>query len=170
MRIVYGDLVEFSKRGVFDVITHSCNCFCRMKRGIAPLLAAEFGCDSFPLEDPQYAGDVNKLGQIEYQKYNNMWVVNSYMQYHWRVKGSHGIPFDYDACKLCLRKINKLFEGEHLGLPMIGCGLAGANEHVVMPIIFQELKNMDVTLVIRDEDRTKFRLAIEQFNKGVYFK
>ena len=80
-------------------------------------------------------------------------------------------PLDYEALTLCLRKINHIFKGKHIGLPLIGCGLAGgvwdyhklpktSDEEIeiyeqfyhqekkdVKTIIQEELKDMDVTIV-----------------------
>ena len=74
-------------------------------------------------------------------------------------------PFDYEALILCLRKINHIFKGKHIGLPgSIGAGLAGGiwdkndlplkmlealhrNFKDVKTIIQEELKDMNVTIV-----------------------
>ena len=65
---IEGNLITLAKAGVFDVIAHGCNCFCRMKRGIAPQMAEAFGCDTYPLESMVHVGNINKLGQIDTQK------------------------------------------------------------------------------------------------------
>jgi O-acetyl-ADP-ribose deacetylase (regulator of RNase III) len=166
---IQGDLISLAKRGEFDVITHGCNCFCRMGSGIAPLMAAAFGCDTFPMENPKtHEGMHNKLGAIDFQtrmittsgsvltiaegsKHCDMTdhplhVVNSYTQYHYGHK--YGAPLDYDALALCLKKINFQFKGAHIGLPKIGCGLAGGDWSIVKEMILTYLKNMDVTVVI----------------------
>jgi hypothetical protein len=43
--------------------------------------------------------------------------------------------------------MKKVFEGKHIGLPYIGCGLAGADENLVLDIIKKELKDCNVTMV-----------------------
>lgn len=162
---IEGDLITLAKEGKFEVIAHGCNCFCRMKRGIAPQMAFAFGCDYFPLEKPSLAGDINKLGQIDYQSVyvggglvqKQVIVVNAYTQYQWSTETK---PLDYEALTLCLRKMNKLFAGKHIGLPLIGCHLAGGiwdkmtQEGVlyhgyldVKTIIQKELKDCKVTIV-----------------------
>ena len=146
--ILKGDLVFLAQQGKFDAITHSCNCFCRMKRGIAPQLAKAFGCDKFKLEQV-FCGSIKKLGNIDFIKINGVFIINSYMQYHWKEPSRYGIPFDYDACRLCLRKINKEFAGSHIGMPWIGCGLAGGEKPVVAKIIEEELVKCCVTIVER---------------------
>ncbi len=181
-------------QGEFDVITHGCNCFCTMGAGIAPQMAEAFGCDKFALElteieeyDPEneeyykiptnHKGDINKLGQIDYQKkylwfkhpaakdglavpmnhktvgqedVKDLYVVNSYTQYHYGANHRDGVakPLDYEALTLCMRKINRAFSGMKIGLPQIGCGLAGGDWNVVKEIIRTELTSCDVTVVI----------------------
>ena len=162
---VEGDLIRLALEGNFDVITHGCNCFCRMKRGIAPQMDKAFGCNNsryFGFENSNYEGDINKLGNIEYSDYtikNNkasiliaplmegpdLIVVNSYTQYQW---GTELKPFDYEAFTLCMRKINHTFKSKHIGLPQIGSHLAGGDWELIKPIIKKELKDCKVTVVI----------------------
>jgi O-acetyl-ADP-ribose deacetylase (regulator of RNase III) len=161
---VIGDLILLVKNSSFDVISHGCNCFCQMGAGIAPHMAKEFGCDKFPLEDKKYKGDINKLGQIDYGIgwlrgdkgiYGSVIVVNAYTQYRYGKNHPDGVkkPVDYDAITLCMRKINHQFNGKRIGLPKIGCGLAGGDWNIVSNIIKKELKDCDVTIVILPEKK-----------------
>lgn len=166
-REIEGDLIKLALEGEFNVITHGCNCFCKMGAGIAPLFAKNFFANKFEKEGEAYIGDINKLGTIDFEYLTHtgdslrisnpndlhvgdihVIVVNSYTQYYY---GSHpsnnGIPLDYAALILCLQKINHLFKGSTIGLPLIGCGLAGGNWDIVKPIIQKELKDMHVTIV-----------------------
>ena len=43
-REIDGNLIYLSREGIFDVVTHGCNCLCQMGAGIAPQMANEFGC------------------------------------------------------------------------------------------------------------------------------
>ena len=162
-REIEGNLITLAQQGKFQVITHGCNCWNRMGAGIAPQMAKAFGCDKFPLEDQKYKGDYNKLGQIDYQinTYTggtsefdflefDLAVVNSYSQYGFGLNHQGGTerPLDYDALRMCLRKINFIFKGKHVGLPgLIGCGLAGGDETIVKALIKEELKDCKVTIV-----------------------
>lgn len=166
-----GDLIELALKGEFDIIAHGCNCFCTMGAGIAPKMAKTFGCDKYPMEQSFFKGDINKLGSIDYEtliinsetleisKYSfskilppkqYLEVVNAYIQYRFNRNYSNGvdIPLDYEALTLCMRKMNHQFRGLHIGLPQIGCGLAGGNWNIVKTIIQKELKNCNVTIVI----------------------
>jgi O-acetyl-ADP-ribose deacetylase (regulator of RNase III) len=151
---INGDLISLAQEGAFDVITHGCNCFNLMGSGIAPQMAKAFGCDQsrglFKLEQNEFKGSILKLGTIEYHPINigpgkTVMVVNSYTQYHY---GMSQRNLDYEALTLCLRKINHEFDGQHIGLPQIGCGLAGGDWNVVKGIIQEELKDCNVTVVI----------------------
>jgi O-acetyl-ADP-ribose deacetylase (regulator of RNase III) len=155
---IKGDLIQLAQSGHFDVIAHGCNCFCVMGRGVAPQMAKAFGCDSYKMEDTKTAGDINKLGQIDWEVLNiavgnsefdimdhDLTVVNVYSQYTPNVALK---PLDYEALTLGLRKINHTFEGKHIGLPQIGAGLAGGDWTRIKEIIQRELKDMKVTVVI----------------------
>lgn len=164
---IYGNLIHMALEDEFDVITHGCNCFCTMGSGIAPLMAKAFGCDKFTLENEIYKGDYNKMGQIDFEPFTftangirksnpndifvgdvSLYVVNSYSQYYY---GSHpsnsGTPLDYDALRMCFRKINHTFPDKKIGLPLIGCGLAKGDWNIVSQMIKEELKDMDVVIV-----------------------
>lgn len=164
---IEGDLIALAKLKTFDVIAHGCNCFCRQKRGLAPQMVEAFDTDTFLLENKKYEGDINKLGQIDFEvrmistsgisrttfegslicdlKDKPIIVVNCYTQYQWETELK---PFDYDAFKLCMRKINHQFEGKHIGLPLIGGHLAGGNVSTIKEIIQKEFIDCEVTLVL----------------------
>lgn len=139
-------------------------------------------------------GNINKLGQIDYRelyiwkdhpmggprimnhmskgqkKVSRLIVVNAYTQYDIGV--SHLDPdlpaVDYEAITMCMRKMNHEFKGKHIGLPLIGCGLAGGiwdynleedfsdddimdykkgSKKDVKTIIKEEFKDCNVTIV-----------------------
>jgi O-acetyl-ADP-ribose deacetylase (regulator of RNase III) len=149
---IEGNLITLAKEGKFDVIAHGCNCYCNMGAGIAPQMANAFGCDKFTMERDEHKGDVNKLGTIDYEHFpaSGLAVVNAYTQYDTgfnRLTGSKS-ALDYEALTLCLRKMNFTFDSLHIGLPQIGCGLAGGDWEIVKEIIQKELKDCDVTIVI----------------------
>lgn len=151
-----GDLIKLALGGSFDVITHGCNCQSNMGAGIAPQMAKAFQCDRFKYEGSKYRGNINKLGNIDYEEPilasgKKLIVVNSYTQYRYGRNHTDGVskPLDYEALTLCMRKINFLFEGMgmRIGLPKIGAGLAGGDWSVIEGIIQKELRDMIVTIV-----------------------
>ena len=163
---VDGDLIKLAKNGYFEVIVHGCNCLSTMGAGIAPQMAEAFGCDRFEME--LWGPTIEKLGNIDYQTvvlgefdiwnlsdYKNnrnepeLTVVNAYTQYRYGRNHADGTaqPFDYEAFTICVRKLNNVFKGKHIGMPMIGAGLAGGNWNRIKEIIQTELKDCNVTIV-----------------------
>lgn len=191
---IEGDLIELALQKKFNVIAHGCNCFCTMGAGIAPQMAKAFGADEFPLEleeidgEPTYnRGDVNKLGQIDYKSFkfgktkiyetyprsSDITIVNCYTQYGFSrmYKDGYEKPLDYNALVLCLKKMNHIFKGLHIGLPQIGCGLAGGDWAVVKLMIQEYLTDCQVTVVIykpkENENRSTDReMAVPQITSG----
>jgi hypothetical protein len=128
-----------------------------MSAGIAPQMATAFGCNKFPMEDKSTSGDINKLGQIDWKVLTltggssefdffefDLVVVNIYSQYTPNVAMK---PLDYEALTLGLRKINHIFKGKRVGLPLIGGGLAGGEWSRIKEIIQTELKDCEITIV-----------------------
>lgn len=156
-REIEGNLITLAKQGEFEVIAHGCNCFCRMKRGIAPQMAEAFNCNDpelYTMEGKNFEGDIRKLGNIEYKFYGlkrskYITVVNAYTQYQWSTETK---PFDYEAFTLCMRKMNNIFAGKHIGLPKIGSHLAGGDWDRIKEIIEKELIDCNVTVVIYKEN------------------
>lgn len=160
MKIIDGDLIESGKQFEFDVIAHSTNCFGRQRKGIAVAMSDTFNTDQFLLEKAGFMGDYDKLGRIDYgvykeklpfrddKKARKLIVVNCYTQYHWKEPSPYGVPVDYDAFTLCMRKLNREFKGLSLGLPyVISCGLAGGDKDKILKILENELVDMEVNLL-----------------------
>ncbi len=146
---IKGDLIKLAQEGHFDVIAHGCNCFCTMRSGIAPQMAKAFEAHQTPLEDTYYKGDINKLGQIDWfipDDYPKLIVINAYTQYNYGNE-PNTVYLDYDALTLCMRKINHMFKGKHVGLPQIGAGKAKGDWSKILHIIETELKDCTVTIV-----------------------
>jgi O-acetyl-ADP-ribose deacetylase (regulator of RNase III) len=154
---INGDLIKLAKLGYFDVILHGCNCFNTQRSGLAPQMVKHFGTDTFPMEAEKYKGDINKLGTIDYMVFTqtvgtnefdfsemDLTVVNAYTQYSFGTDRQH---LDYDALRLCLRKINHIFKGKKIGLPQIGSGLAGGSWTLIKKIIQEELTDV-ITIVV----------------------
>lgn len=166
--IIKGNLIDKALSGEFDVIAHGCNCWNVQKAGIAFQMALHFNTDNFDYflsESPSLRGNYLKLGNIDWcafvkvlpsdieyiqmpryksQLYKGcdhyLTVINAYTQY------DLGANLDYEALTLCMRKINHEFKGKHVGLPWIGCGIAGGNKDKVEQILRKELKDCNVTI------------------------
>lgn len=58
-----GNLLDMAESGDFDVIIHGCNCFCRMKSGIAGQIAQRYPI-VVDKDNETRVGDMSKLGSI----------------------------------------------------------------------------------------------------------
>ncbi|CAM0111118.1 phosphatase [Vibrio phage 5P1b] len=148
---VYGDLVESFKNGELDAYAHQANCFCRMGRGIAPLLAkAEPKVRE--ADNATEEGIRDKMGTFSMSDtYPNIY--NVYGQYHWqKYQVVEGRNTDYDALEKGLISVKENMKAQGyrtLGLPLIGCGLAGGDwEGVVLPMIKKVFDNSNIDVTI----------------------
>lgn len=150
-REVEGDLIQLAKEGNFDVIAHGCNCFLTMSAGIAVAIANNFP-DAYFADQKTVSGDESKLGTFStgyhYLKDEDRYieVLNCYTQFGF-MRNSEKPPVDYDAIRDVLTKINVKHKWKSIGLPLIGCGLAGGDWNKVKGIIQETLTDMDVTIV-----------------------
>jgi len=150
--------VEMAKLGHFDVVCHGCNCFHKMGAGIAKQIAEVFPMALEADKHTRY-GDKEKLGTLstcscfvmggEIRVWSHvsaarLTVANAYTQFqYWGPKPR----VDYNALKDCLRILGLEFSGQRIGMPKIGCGLAGGDWKKVMGLIEETLYNEDVTIV-----------------------
>lgn len=145
MNIIYGDLLDLFDDGNFDAIGHGCNCFCTMGSGIAGQINRRYP-NAYNVDKETIKGDINKLGGYTYTDwYKGGRIYNLYTQYDFGGDGK--VYLNYDALRLCMFKLNSLEKSKKIGLPLIGCGLAGGDEVAVLDIIERYLKNRDVTIV-----------------------
>lgn len=164
----YGDLLEFFESGKVDFIAHGCNCFHTMGSGIARQIKEKYP-QAFEADKDTDYGDYNKLGS--YSRYGGAYyfvstylnecsnkkrfklanqILNCYTQFNY---GNDRCYLDYEALTLCLRKINYEFKHKTIGLPQIGCGLAGGDWNKVREIIKKELKDIDVIVVMYNKEK-----------------
>ena len=170
MKIIMGDLITKAIEGEFDLIAHGCNCLKNFGAGIAldikKRLPAAYQAD-LDEETPEL-GNIS----IGFEEDHNLTIVNCYTQHGYGKPYSekNKTPFDfdtgearYDAIRSCFQQISIEFDGEHIGLPLIGCGLAGLSWSKVKKIIKEELKNLDVTVVVfNEETRAKFNIKLTE--------
>ena len=134
MKIVKGDLIAAALRGEVDAIAHGVNCMCRQKNGIAKQMVTTFGTNDptvFTLESEDKRGQ-NKLGKVEGVRVKGVLVINAYTQFMY---GTDTRKLNYGALAECMGRIATMTQGMQLGLPWIGCGLAGGDKEIVSEII-----------------------------------
>ena len=151
---IEGDLLELFDRDEFEVIGHGCNCRNIMGAGIAKQIKERYP-DVFYADRHWYMDyGVSRLGNglfVPIQPAKG--ISNLYTQVE------PGPNADIDALKLAIRKmgvflnpVNKKFP-IRIGLPQIGCGIGGLKWKDVKPIIQEELKDFDVTVVIYNKNK-----------------
>jgi len=147
MKELTGDLLKFAEEGYFDLIVHGCNCFNTMGSGIAKSIKNRWAA-AYYADFDTIKGDIKKLGNYSYADVSissgSLRIINAYTQYD---LGTQKVQIDYEALTLVLRKLNKLYPIQRIGLPKIGSGLAGGDWNRIKDIIKTELKDMRVTLV-----------------------
>ena len=143
---VDGNIIELFYQGKFNIIGQGCNCYKLMGAGLAAQIAAQIPeMRDADKDDPrQYWQRLGDFTQAEIgldAEGNTGLGLNIYSQLE------PGKNFDPIALRLALRKINKIFVGTSIGLPLIGCGIAGGDWEEVKEIIKEELSDMYVTIV-----------------------
>jgi len=151
IEIIKGDMVLSYKNNELDAYAHQCNCFCTMSKGIAPLLA-KVNSEVRRVDNSTTVGDRNKLGNISIAEGEST-LYNVYGQYHWsKYKESYGGNTDYNALRQGLCNVKLHMYGNDLlslGLPLIGCGLAGGDwDNVVYPMIKEIFEDSDIYVTV----------------------
>ena len=176
MEIVQGNLIQKMLDAEYEVALQGCNCMSIQGSGLAAQMVAYFNTNSityFEMESIVDTGrwfhrPVNKLGCIDYAEFyvngersvfvNELTrgrknepvitIVNCYIQTAPGKPGKHGIPLDYEALALCMRKVNTIFEDRTIAIPyLIGGGLAKGDHTRILKILESELVNCKPTLI-----------------------
>ncbi len=148
-------MVASYKNNELDAYAHQANCFCRMGRGIAPLLA-KANPDVRKADNETIEGCNMKMGTFSVAKTEGFpFLYNVYGQYHWhKWKEAPNRNTCYTSLAEGLEKVKgnmTYYNKTSLGLPLIGCGLAGGDwEGVVLPMIKDifEGSSIEVTIFV----------------------
>lgn len=151
-----GCLIEAAKAGLCDVIAHQANCFNTMKSGIAPLIAA-YCPEAYEADQKTEKGAASKLGGGTYGfTPDAVMVWNLYGQYNYG--SERGVVYtDYAALGQALaamgRWLSRSSGANEIGLPKLGCGLAGGNWIIVEQIIKDTLVLFGHHVTIYEKER-----------------
>lgn len=143
---IYGNLIDLAYKGRFEIIGHGANCYKIMGGGIAAQIKQQI--------PEMYLADMND-NRIYYQRLGDFTFTdveideegNTFLGINIYSQMGLGAEFDPVALRLALRKINAIYPGKSIGLPLIGCGIGGGDWQAVKEIIQQELRDMYVTIV-----------------------
>ncbi len=147
MKILTGDLLQFARMGVFDVIVHGANCQCTMGAGIAKAIRELFP-EAYEADRATPKGERAKLGTISVGHVvrgdARFAVVNAYTQFHYR---GPGVRVDCEAIRSSMLQVRTQFSGLRIGYPRIGAGLGGGDWDRISGIINTALDGEDHTVV-----------------------
>jgi O-acetyl-ADP-ribose deacetylase (regulator of RNase III) len=134
---VKGDLLASDCK----VLVHGCNCFCTFGAGIALQIKQQFP-SVYEADCYTRRGDVQKLGTMQPVPVvgGRLWIVNLYSQYDCGGGGPGAVYADYLAIErgmtsFCSWLLAARRVWPKVGMPRIGCGLAGGDWHVVEAIL-----------------------------------
>lgn len=173
MKQKIGDLVMEALAGEYDVIVHGCNCHRNMGAGIALAIAQNIP----EAYEADMAGDhdtPHEPGTVTIAETENVIVVNGYTQFY---PGGPRPQVDshekrYNWIRSVFRQVNEKYPGCKVGIPLIGCGLAGLDWYVVKLLIELELKDVSLTVVHWEGDiksQGKFRDQVAVMANGTWF-
>lgn len=154
MILEQGDLIKRAENGNFDVIIHGCNCFHTMGAGIAKSIRDKYP-QAYIADKRTKIADREKLGSYSSVDVvspggHKFTIVNAYTQFNY---GRNKDNFSYETFPLLLSRIKEEFGDKRIGMPLIGCSLAGGNEPVILKMIKDGFDGVDYTLVDLDPNR-----------------
>jgi O-acetyl-ADP-ribose deacetylase (regulator of RNase III) len=140
MKYVTGNLIELADAGKFTMIIHGCNCFKRMKSGVA--LAVKTRWPEAEKADTDFylkAGDKSVLGRYSVAGQENLLIVNAYTQYTNLDEdiyvGDAGL-FNLTAFVKAMVSININYGAFHrIGIPKIGSHLAKGDWNIIEQVL-----------------------------------
>lgn len=146
---IEGDLLELAEEGNFDIIAHGCNCQTVMGAGIALAIKNKWP-EVFDADKYNPLMPTLRLGNIDFVHISSRFIVcNMYTQYN---PGSDG---DYAAISLCFKKLALWTDRDmRIGIPLIGCGIAGLKWEIVSKIVQSRMSNHNITVVKYKELKT----------------
>lgn len=154
MKLHYGNLLEMAKNGEFDVIIHGCNCLHAMGAGIAKYIKQDFP-EAYAADKTTVYKDRKKLGTFSEatitRNGHTFVVINAYTQFEYNGRGKD--LFEYDNFPQLLQSIKSKYGNKRIGLPLIGCGLAGGDEPRILNMIKEGFEGVDYKLVEIDTRR-----------------
>lgn len=149
-----GCLIAALKNREVAAIAHQANCFCTMKSGIAPLIA-----DAWPqvreVDKLTNYGDKDKMGNYSLVIVPEGFVFNIYGQYHWN-RRNPGYGTSYEHLGLGFSRVADFMVNhkiQTLGLPRIGCGLAGGDWGIVEHLIKHHFAHTDIEVTVYELEK-----------------
>ena len=151
MNIIKGNIIDLAEQGKINYLIHGCNCFNTMGAGLAKEIKNRYP-EAYFKDLLTKKGNLDKLGKYTFanvlcKKTNNQFtIINAYTQYNYGKSKNNELLVDYKAIKSILIDIDKKVTGT-IGLPFIGCGLAGGDWSVISKIITESIIKNEFIIV-----------------------
>ena len=147
MKTVTGNLITMALNGEFDVIIHGCNCFHTMGAGIARAIRETLP-EAYTADLRTTRGAREKVGMFSVANVVrddvHFKVINAYTQF---MTGGGEDVFEYGALAKILDDVAEQWPDARIGIPLIGCGLAGGDKERVLDIMIGSAASSRLTLV-----------------------
>jgi len=162
LNIQKGNLLDAAVAGEVSIVMHGCNCFHAMGAGIAGEAARRF--PQIPQRDRRtIKGDVSKLASFSLAKVTEE-VLPALKPKQWEDKTPKGPKVTLDNPFQCINlytqfqtgkdfipsifpsaiaHVNERFSGKTIGIPLLGCGIAGGDWVFVMNTLLTEGNDVD---------------------------
>lgn len=147
-----GDLLIAASEGEVDAIAHCCNCWNTMGSGIAPKIKKKWP-DVYAADCATIKGDRHKLGGYSKAVVEDgfLTVYNLYGQYGYSKRDQGIRDLNYNAIYDALDVMGEDLVANgarRVGLPLIGCGLAGGKWSVVEAMIKETLMLRGLEVIV----------------------
>lgn len=136
---VQGDLLKAFRENKFGAIVHGCNCFHTMGAGIARAIAEQFP-HAYDQDKKTVCG-LDKRGGYSVAKTSFGYIINGYTQFQ---PGSAHPEFLYASIRNLFLKLDVLLNGQTVGIPKIGAGIAGGSWDTIAKIIDAVTPNLNI--------------------------
>lgn len=144
IEIIKGDLIKAGLSNEIDFLLHGCNCFSTMGAGVARHIRSTWP-SAYAADKNDPRSPIYKLGGYSYCVVGKLTIVNLYTQFDY---GTDSVKIDYTGLRSCLLSFFDDFDTKDkiIGMPWIGCGLAGGDKKRVKEILhsFSSLGHMKV--------------------------
>ena len=149
-----GNLLDLAEQGEFDVIVHGCNCQNTMGSGIAKEIKERYPTAWIAdccMHQEDLMNPIELLGNFSwttdtgnvFRDRHKFKIVNAYTQLHYLPRGMD--HFEYDSFRLILRKLRTVWPRYRFGFPYIGMGLAGGNSTLIMNMLMEFARDIEIT-------------------------
>lgn len=149
MKYKIKNLIQAALDGDVNIIAHQANCFNLMGAGVAGAIRKAFP-EAAIADFVTKKGDPRKHGEFSKATVDGLTIYNLYGQYQ------PGRSTKYTYLESALDKMvfdlsSSGPEEVRIGIPKLGCGIAGGDWGVISEIIEKTLVNFDYTVFVLDE-------------------